>query len=555
MFNNAASIQPAETRTRRQQFVDAAAEKLLRLPPSTTDYTVARGIPIRMRDGVELQGDHYAPTTTKERGTILVRCPYGRSVPYSLFFARVYAARGYHVLLQSCRGTFGSGGAFEPMLHEINDAADTVAWLREQPWFAGRIATVGLSYLGFTQWALLMDPPPELVTSVIVVGPHDFSRAAYGTGAFALNDFLAWSDVVVGQEERGAVRALLRLATATRRLARPLNKTPLIDAGEQLFEGRAPWYSEWAARTDVSDPYWETMQLAAALDRVETPVLLIGGWQDLFLDQTLTQYDHLQHRGLDVALTVGPWTHLDIMGKGAPEVTRETLDWLDEHLAGTGTRKRAEAVRVFATGADEWRHLPLWPPVSTERTLFLYPGGGLDTIPPHREHLTATFTYDPAHPTPTVGGRLLSAAGGYRDDTSLGQRPDVLTFTGPVLSEALEVFGVPVVKLAHTTDNPHADLFVRLCEVDTKGRSHNVSDGFVRLGQEAVNGVVRLELDATAHRFAAGNRLRLVIAGGSHPRWDRNLGTGENPATGTTMKPSRHTIDCMGSHLYLPVQC
>lgn len=62
------------------------------------------------------------------------------------------------MVLQSVRGTFGSGGVFEPMADEIADGADTVAWLREQPWFTGRFATIGMSYLGFTQWALLQDP-------------------------------------------------------------------------------------------------------------------------------------------------------------------------------------------------------------------------------------------------------------------------------------------------------------------------------------------------------------------------------------------------------------
>jgi putative CocE/NonD family hydrolase len=115
-------------------------------------------------------------------GTILVRGPYGRGFPFSFIYAQIYAARGYHVLLQSVRGTFGSGGTFVPMVHEVDDAADTVVWLREQPWFTGTFGTIGLSYLGYTQWALLSDPPPELVAAVISVGPHDFHTSSWGTG-------------------------------------------------------------------------------------------------------------------------------------------------------------------------------------------------------------------------------------------------------------------------------------------------------------------------------------------------------------------------------------
>ena len=86
---------------------------------------------------------------------MLVRGPYGRGFPFGLMFARLYADRGYHVVVQSVRGTFGSTGDFEPMVHEAADGADTAAWLRQQSWFTGRFATIGVSYLGYTQWALL----------------------------------------------------------------------------------------------------------------------------------------------------------------------------------------------------------------------------------------------------------------------------------------------------------------------------------------------------------------------------------------------------------------
>jgi predicted acyl esterase len=154
---------------------------------------------------------------------------------------RLFAARGFHVVFQSCRGTFGSGGTFEPMVREVDDGHDTVEWLRGQPWFDGRLATMGLSYLGFTQWALLMDPPPELRTAVVRVGPHDFSEVAYGSGAFSLNDFLGWSDMVARQEDQNALRSLIGMATASRRLQPGLDGLPLADAAQTVLHGRAPF--------------------------------------------------------------------------------------------------------------------------------------------------------------------------------------------------------------------------------------------------------------------------------------------------------------------------
>ncbi len=189
---------------------------------------------------------------------------------------------------------------------------------------------------------------------------------------------------------------------------------------------------------------------------------------------------------------------------------------------------------MFVTGADQWRDLAELAAARNGAMLHLHPGGGLGDEPaPERQR--AEFTYDPADPTPTIGGRLLDPrAGGYTDDHALAARRDVVAFTGAPLTAPLDVLGSPGLVLAHTSDNPHADLFVRLSEVDPDGRSRNVSEGFVRLDPDTAAGNIRLELDAVAHRFAAGNRIRVVIAGGSHPHWERNLGTDDDPATSSS---------------------
>ncbi len=541
-----------ESPSRGARLADRAISALWALPRGS-GYTVTRALRVPMRDGVELLADHYAPAGTAH-GTVLVRGPYGRTGVNSLLSARVYAARGYHVLLQSCRGTFGSGDDFQPMLREVDDGQDTVAWLREQEWFDGRLATMGGSYLGFTQWALLMDPPPELRTAIITVGPHDFNRAIHGAGAFSLRDFLGWSDMVAHQEEPGIVNGLVRMATADRRLRPALDGLPLADAGEGVLAGHAPWYRDWVTRPDSGDPFWERVQLDAALDRVQVPLLLVGGWYDLFADQTLAQYAHLHRRGLDVALTMGAWTHLDTVGKAGPGSAHEALDWFGEHLAGRPGRKRPAPVRIEVTGADGgWRGLPEWPPPAADHVLFPKQGGALDVTPPTDG--SVAFTYDPTDPTPAVGGRVLAGAAGVRDNRALESRPDVRTFTGEPLAADLEVVGVPAVELVHRSDNPHADLFVRICDVDPKGRSRNLSDGFVRLtGAEGDGDVVRLELDALAHRFPAGHRVRLQVSGGAHPRLARNLGTGDPAASGTRTRPSHRVITLDGrSRLVLPV--
>src|SRR5438552_16518415 len=85
------------------------------------DVGVERNLRVPMPDGVALMADHYYPRAAGSFPTILMRTPYGRGfeVPppmglISIFFARRYAERGYHVIVQTVRGRYDSGGQFRP---------------------------------------------------------------------------------------------------------------------------------------------------------------------------------------------------------------------------------------------------------------------------------------------------------------------------------------------------------------------------------------------------------------------------------------------------------
>jgi uncharacterized protein len=542
-------------RTRRGRTLDAAIARTFKLPPGREDYTVTPDVRVPMRDGVDLLTDVYAPVG-ESRGTLLMRTPYGRTGLIALITARYYATHGFQVINQSCRGTFGSGGTFEPFRPDIEDGADAVVWLRQQSWFDGRFAIWGASYLGATAWALMTDPPPELVAAVIAVAAHDNHWVVHGAGTFSLEQILALCDGFDHLED-GTLKGVVRMANARRRLRPGFEELPLVRAQETVLAGSTMPYREWLTSPKAEDPVWRPMRLGQALERVEVPILLQEGWQDRFVDQMIEQYERLRDRGVDVGLTIGPWTHVEFITKGLGIVMAEALDWLAEHLEGTGTRQRSSPVRVFVGGVQEWRYLPDWPPPTDDQVLYLQPDGGLATTEPLATGGPSTFTYDPADPTPAVGGRVINPAiGGYRDNRKLEARDDVLTFTGPPLTEPLEVIGNPVVELVHRTDNPYADLFVRLCEVRRNGRSVNLSDRFERLEPDTSSGTIQIRLEAMAHRFVPGTRIRLQISGGAHPRYARNLGAGEDPATSTELAPSRRTI-CHGdggfSRILLPV--
>jgi putative CocE/NonD family hydrolase len=155
-----------------------------------------------------------------------------------------------------------------------------------------------------------------------------------------------------------------------------------------------------------------------------------------------------------------------------------------------------------------------------------------------------------------VGGRRLAADAGVRNNAELEARPDVLTFTTAELTADLEFEGFPVVDVSLSVDNPYADLFIRICDVDRKGRSHNITDTLARLDTAVPAGEaqqITARLSPCAHRLLTGHRLRLQLSGGAHPQYARNLGTGEPLATGASLKPACHTIHHADTRLTLPI--
>ncbi len=158
------------------------------------------------------------------------------------------------------------------------------------------------------------------------------------------------------------------------------------------------------------------------------PTSLITGWHDALVDQTFGQYERLRRAGCETALLVGPWTHTSALQQGWPEVLAESLAWLRAHLYADPSGLRPTAVRVHLGGDDTWRNLDAWPPAATATSWHPGPDGQLTPQAPTDSAPLTTFHYDPAEPTPSLGGPLLSRTAGPRDNRALEARDDVLTF-------------------------------------------------------------------------------------------------------------------------------
>jgi len=173
------------------------------------------------------------------------------------------------------------------------------------------------------------------------------------------------------------------------------------------LDGRAPYVLQTMKTPDLDDPFYASNRHGAALDRTKGPLLLRTGWYDRSTAQTLAAYARVRDHGIKVYLTVGSWTHTEACGM---DQMSEVYDFLDEFVAGAKESSDRLPVRVFATGVDEWRSLPSWPPAATQNRVFYLHGDNktLDAEAPGADSPSTRFVYDPYKPTPTMGGPLLT---------------------------------------------------------------------------------------------------------------------------------------------------
>jgi len=519
-------------------------ERAMKLQPAPSRAVrVERDLRISMDDGVDLLADRYCPAGDGPPPLVLVRSPYGRRGVWGLMFGRMLAERGLQVLIQSCRGTFGSGGVLDPFgPDEHNDGLATVRWLREQPWYPGVFGTTGPSYLGMVQWAIAADAGPDLKAIAAQVTTSDFRSAFYAGEAFYLETALTWVNQVATQEQHFG---FARQARAGRKL-RPLwNHLPLRDLDRLSTGHQVAYYQEWLTHNASGDDYWKDRRFHETLNRVTAPVSMVTGWNDLFLPLQLRDYATLRGTGAEPYLTIGPWRHAD--QQAVATWVSDSVAWLRAQLLGDTSGLRPRPVRIFVTGAGEWRELPGWPPPARPERWHLQPGLGLAPAAPAPGE-PDRYRYDPADPTPSLGGPVDLSGRARVDNRVLEARPDVLTYTSDPLPADMEVIGEASADLFVRSSRGHTDFFARLCEVTPAGASVNICDALLRLvpgrPEPGPDGTFRLRfpLWPTAHRFRRGHRLRLQVSSGAHPRYARNPGSGEPLGTGLALFPADQQV-------------
>jgi uncharacterized protein len=493
-------------------FISRLLGRRWRLSAPLTQELATEPLRIPVRDGLELLADRYYSRHDMAQPTVLIRTCYGRR-NFFKFLAVLFAERGVQVVVQSCRGTNGSQGTFRPFLDEQNDGEDTVKWIERQPWFTGDLALWGISYLGYTAWAVANSSVKDKVKAISLhVTLTNFRDRTYAFGGFTLLGSMDFTATMLGvlrtsglsllsnprKTERGAkqflaglvvraapfalLRARIRARRTTALMPQAMKSVPLRKADQILAPEGISWWQDWMDHAEPDDPWWDAADFGQAAKTIP-PTVMVGGWYDLFLPWQLKDFMAAQLAGRDVRIIIGPWMHASPLG--IAESLRQSIALFQERFAigpnKTGDGASKPRVRLFLMGADEWREYPSWPiPNITDRTYFLHTGGTLASAPPASEN-TSTYDYDPSRPTPSFYGPTTEGRSGSGDMAELERRSDVLIFSSEPLRADLDVIGTIAGEIFLRSSTEYTDVYLCLCDVAPGSRSTNVCDGYTRL--------------------------------------------------------------------------
>jgi len=507
---------------------------------------------VAMRDGVRLATDIHLPPGEGPWPSILIMTPYGRKG--MLPFAVVMNARGYAAVFQDFRGRFDSEGKDSPVFQSCGwtdhrDGYDTVEWIAAQPWSNGKVGGAGISGPGIALNMMAPSKPPHLVCLYVAVA---FS-SMYHQGAY----------------QGGAFRKALMEGWLSQNKFSPDN------------------LKSFRAHPDY-DEFWKAYDCDAVADRVDVPVLFLGGWYDIFNAGTIRSYLTIQKKGGPGArgkcrLVMEAYGHGQSSDIVFPDTARPAstqivnfLDWFDIWMKNDGKGIEAiPAVRYYVMGdpagpakeGNVWRSADDWPVPAKATPYYFHIDRTLRTDMPRKGASPRTYAYDPTDPVPTIGGANLLISKGPKDQRPVEKRKDVLLFTSAPLKEPVEVTGPLTVKLWASSSAPDTDFTAKLCDVYPDGRSIIVADGIIRaryrnsfekpeLLEPGKAYPFEIDLWWTSIVFGTGHRIRVALSSSNSPRFEPNPNTGKPSGADQETQVAKNAILLDAehpSHIVLPV--
>ena len=532
----------------------------------TAGIVAEQNVAITMRDGVTLRANLFRPAVDGPVPALVLRIPYNKDAAQTYVYAHPawYARHGYAVLVQDSRGRYASEGEYYPLRLDGEDGYDTIEWCAAQPWCDGQVGSYGFSIPGINQLLAAHLRPPALKTAMPAFYPSGmYDGFVYVGGALSMATLGQWAIVIAADAaiRKGDMNALAQVVPADQQSGKwhpgsALKDTPFFTKPDSL-----PFIADYLAHPSKDD-YWQEWDLPSRLESVDIPCLHISGWYDTFIAKTIESYETLsaaqkaEHR-----LLVGPWYHIpwtqqvgciDFGNAARNFVDDYQIAWLDAQLKGDRSKLDVlPMVRLFVTGANEWRDYESWPLAgTTAQSWYLHSGGRANSLSgdgalscqtPGEEHADF-FIYGPEAPVESLGGHSCClpdrAPMGPTDQRQVEYRNDVLVYTSEALQQPLFIAGKVSAVLHAASSAVDTDFTVKLCDVWPDGTSINITEGIIRARyRESFEREVMLKPNqiyefaiaagVACHQFAAGHAIRVEISSSNFPHFDRNPNNGK----------------------------
>jgi len=413
------------------------------------DVIVEQDVMVPMRDGEHLAADIYHPARNgqplkQKLPSLLERTPYDKRDLGRANRAAFFTRHGYVVVVQDCRGCFGSGGKFYFLLNEPHDGYDTIEWIANQSWSDGKVGTYGTSYMSWVQSAAATQNPPHLACMFPNMGGWNGHTSSIRQGGVMELRFIAWA---FWHSALNTNRNLKKDQWVDKALNHTdfrewLTRLPIRRGHTPL--ALVPNYEQWCfdifTRADYDD-YWRQPGFAIeeyVEQHADVPTYLCGAWYDSYTRSTLEAFVALREaKRSHIKVLMGPWTHgtdtTELSCAGdidlGPDAALESfaglhLRWFDRWLKGIDNHIDREApVKIFVMGGGSgrktrdgrldhggyWRCEQEWPLARAKYTNFyLNADGLLSTKPSETESSGTSYFSDPKNPVPTIGGNFSS---------------------------------------------------------------------------------------------------------------------------------------------------
>lgn len=484
--------------------------------------TEIEDLAIPLPDGTRLSARVWMPANAATRPVpaVLEYIPYRKrdgTLPRDELMHPYVAGHGYACVRVDIRGNGDSDGLMEDeySAQELQDACDVIAWLARQPWCSGSVGMMGKSWGGFNCLQTAFLQPPALKAVISVYSTTDrFADDIHFKGGALLGENFGWGSVMLSYSSRPPD---------------PLLRNDWRETWLRRLENQPFHAPGWAAH-QTRDAYWKHGSICEDWDRMTTPILSFGGWNDNYMNTVA----HLMEKARGpVKGIIGPWVHqYPHTAVPGPRIgfLQLAIRWWDRWLKGVQNGAEDDpAFRAYMLHSappnpsakhrdGHWIAEAQWPTPRVGRRVMTVSDAGLGVA----GSLQASVC-TPQHLGMAAGeffpmGLNAEMAGDQRTDDALS-----VCFDGAPLAEPLELLGAARLSLRLASDKPMAFLVARLCDVAPDGSSVRIAHGILNLcdrnsaeaPEPMVPGVpedVVLVLDQMGYRVAAGHRLRLALS-------------------------------------------